>query len=303
MLLKLHIKDCDMARNLDLTALRSFVAVADTGGVTRAAGMLNLTQSAVSMQLKRLEEALDLALLDRSARTIALTPSGEQLLGYARKMLRINDEALNRLTATEFEGELKLGVPHDVIYPVVPTALRRFAAEFPRMQVRLISAPTRKLLRMFARGEVDLIMTTEETCGAGGQVLAEVPLVWAGAISGQAWRKQPLPVAFCSNCIFRSGVLQALNEDGIAWHMAVESEMDNAVEAAVSADLAVHVSLKGSLPPHTEMIDHAGVLPALKPQNVNLYVLKPEDHPSAAMANIIQRCYVTPPVMPQMAMA
>ncbi|MFT6944283.1 MAG: DNA-binding transcriptional LysR family regulator [Yoonia sp.] len=292
-----------MARNLDLTAIRSFVAVADTGGVTRAAGMLNLTQSAVSMQLKRLEESLNLALLDRSARTIGLTPAGEQLVGYARKMLKINDEVLNRLTATEFEGELKLGVPHDIIYPAVPVVLKRFAAEFPRMHVRLISAPTRKLLDMFGRGEVDLILTTEETCAAGGQVLVELPLQWVGAVDGQAWRKSPLPVAFCSNCIFRSGVLQALNQNGIEWHMAVDSEMDNAVEAAVSADLAVHVALKGSLPPHSEVIDHGGLLPDLKPQNINLYVLKPEDHPSVAMADIIQRCYAAPPVIPQLVKA
>jgi DNA-binding transcriptional LysR family regulator len=265
-----------MARNLDLTALRSFVAVSDAGGVTRAAGMLNLTQSAVSMQLKRLEESLDVALLDRTARTIALTPAGEQLLGYARSMLKTNDEILNRLTATEFEGELKLGVPHDIIYPVIPAVLKRFAAEFPRMQVRLISAPTRKLLAMHGRGEVDLILTTEETCGPGGQVLIELPLLWIGAEDGVAWRRQPLPVAFCKNCIFRSGVLQALNDDGIDWKMAVDSDHDNAVEAAVSADLAVHVSLKGCLPPHTVPIDHGGLLPALKPQNINLYPTFPK---------------------------
>ncbi|WP_342068602.1 LysR family transcriptional regulator [Yoonia algicola] len=289
-----------MARNLDLTALRSFVAVSDAGGVTRAAGMLNLTQSAVSMQLKRLEESLDVALLDRTARTIALTPAGEQLLGYARSMLKTNDEILNRLTATEFEGELKLGVPHDIIYPVIPAVLKRFAAEFPRMQVRLISAPTRKLLVMHGRGEVDLILTTEETCGPGGQVLIELPLLWIGAEDGVAWRRQPLPVAFCKNCIFRSGVLQALNDDGIDWQMAVDSDHDNAVEAAVSADLAVHVSLKGCLPPHTVPIDHGGLLPALKPQNINLYVLKPEDQPSQAMAQIIQQCYDAPRLAPQL---
>lgn len=292
-----------MPRNLDLTALRSFVAVSDAGGVTRAAGILNLTQSAVSMQLKRLEEALDVALLDRSARTIALTPAGEQLLGYARSMLKINDEALSRLTANEFEGEIRFGVPHDVIYPAVPAVLKRFAADFPRMQVRLISAPTRKLLDMLGRGEVDLILTTEETCGPDGQVLVELPLLWVGAQSGTAWRKQPLPVAFCSNCIFRSGVLQALNSDGIDWMMAVDSELDNAVEAAVSADLAVHVALKGSLPPHTSVIDHGGLLPELPPQKINMYLLKPNDAVSQAMAEIIQHCYAAPQPMPKLVTA
>ncbi len=292
-----------MARNLDLTALRSFVAVSDAGGVTRAAGMLNLTQSAVSMQLKRLEDSLDVPLLDRSSRTIALTPAGEQMLGYARSMLKINDEALSRLTATEFEGEIRLGVPHDVIYPAVPAVLKRFAADFPRMQVRLISMPTRKLLDMLGRGEVDLILTTEETCGPGGQALVELPLLWVGASDGQSWRKKPLPVAFCKNCIFRSGVLQALNEGSIDWTMAVDSELDNAVEAAVSADLAVHVALEGSLPPHTVKIDHGGLLPDLKPQNINLYVLKPEDQVSQAMAEIIKQCYAAPVPKPQLVTA
>jgi len=292
-----------MPRNLDLTALRSFVAVADSGGVTRAAGMLNLTQSAVSMQLKRLEDALDQKLLDRSARTIAVTPAGEQVLGYARKLLKINDEVFSRLTATEYEGELRLGVPHDIIYPAIPSVLKRFAAEFPRMHVRLISAPTRKLLDMFARGEVDLILTTEENCGPGGRVLVELPLLWIGALNGTAWRKTPLPIAFCSNCIFRSGVLRALNAHGNDWYMSVDSEMDNAVEAAVSADLAVHVALKGSLPPHTEVIDHGGLLPALKVQNINLYVLEPDSHPSKMMADIVAHAYAMPPAMPKMAMA
>ena len=104
-----------MPRNLDLTALRSFVTVAETGGVTRAAGFLNLTQSAVSMQLKPLEESLNVPLLDRSSRSIALTAAGEQLLGYAKQMVALNDEAWGRLTAEEFEGEITLGVPHDII--------------------------------------------------------------------------------------------------------------------------------------------------------------------------------------------
>lgn len=288
-------------RNLDLTALRSFLTVADTGGVTRAAGMLNLTQSAVSMQLKRLEESLNVSLLDRSSRTIGLTPEGEQLLGYARRMLTLNDEIWHRLTATEYEGELTLGVPHDIIYPAVPQILRRFAADFPRMQVRLISAPTRQLLSMFGRGEVDLILTTEESCGAGGRELVEIPLLWVGAKDGVAWRKTPLPIAFCSNCIFRSGTLQALGSHGVDWHLAVDSDSDNAVEVAVSADLAVHVALAGNLPPHSVEINHRGALPALSPQKINLYVLKPEDPVSVAMADIVHQSYVVPTAQPMLA--
>ena len=125
-----------MPRNIDMTALRSFAAVAEVGGVTKASGFLNLTQSAVSMQLKRLEESLDTKLLDRSGRGVTLTGAGEQLLGYARRMLALNDELFGRLTDQAYEGEIILGVPHDIVYPAIPQALHRFAAEYPRVKVR-----------------------------------------------------------------------------------------------------------------------------------------------------------------------
>lgn len=261
-----------MARNLDLTALRSFVAVADTGGVTKAAGVLHLTQSAVSMQLKRLEEALDLELIDRSGRAVGLTAAGEQLLGYARRMLELNDEAWGKLTSNEFEGEVTLGVPHDIIYPYVPPVLRRLAQEFPRMRVRLVSAPSKRLREMFGRGECDAILTTEDQPGPGGEVLVHLPLVWVGAIGGSAWKRRPLPVAFCSNCIFRPDVLRRLDASGMAWEMAVDSDLDNAVEAAVSADLGIHAAIEGVYPRQTAPIDHGGALPDPGSSRIILYM-------------------------------
>ena len=198
-----------MPRNLDLTALRSFVAVADAGGVTRAAGFLNLTQSAVSMQLKRLEEALGLPLLDRSRRQIALTSAGDQLLGYARRMLALNDEALSRLTDPAHEGEVTLGVPHDIVYPSIPRVLQQFHAEFPRMRINLISSKTIILKEMFARGEVAVILTTEDGPGPGGETLGSAPLIWVGAPAGRAWRCQTprrLPAGIRSpNCARAAG--------------------------------------------------------------------------------------------------
>lgn len=303
MFLKSIIKKGDELRNLDLTALRSFVGVVDAGGVTRAAGVLHLTQSAVSMQIKRLEEALDVVLFDRAGRGVALTPPGELLLGYARRMLQTNDEILQRLTATEFEGEIKLGVPHDIIYPAIPVVLKQFAQAFPRMQVRLISAPTRRLLRMFGKGEVDVILTTEEGCGPGGACVVDLPLVWIGAIGGTAWRRQPLPIAFCSNCIFRAGVIETLTRSGVDWHMAVDSELDHAVEAAVSADLAVHVAIEGMMPPQTEAISHGGQLPDLSRQNINLYQQEPDDPVNKALAEMIRRAYALPAALPQLVTA
>ena len=280
-----------MIRNLDMTALRSFVTVAEAGGVTRAAGVLNLTQSAVSMQLKRLEESLDLKLLDRSSRTIGLTAAGEQLVGYGQRMLSLNDEIYAKLTAQEFEGELNLGVPHDIIYPTVPRILKQVAVAFPRMRVRLISAPTVKLKKMFARGECDFILTTEESCDAGGETLTELPLVWVGAIDGKVWRETPLRIAHCANCIFRAGVVQTLNATGMAWEMAVDSELDNAIEAAVSADLAVTAAIQGGFPPQTAEIDHNGALPALGTQKINLYVQQPDAQVHDAIAGIVRAAY------------
>ncbi|TCP41754.1 LysR family transcriptional regulator [Rhodovulum marinum] len=261
-----------MPRNLDMTALRSFVAVSEAGGVTRAAGFLNVTQSAVSMQLKRLEEALDLQLLDRSERRVKLTAAGEQLLGYARRILALNDEVYARMTAQEFEGEIVLGVPHDIVYPAIPQVLNRFTAEYPRVKVQLLSSYTTRLREQFRRGEVDIMLATEDRVGEAGETLVELPLVWVGAIGGQAWRQRPLRLAYEHACIFRQGVQAALDRAGIAWEMAVESESIRTVEASVSADLAVHTVVEGALPPYVERIQHGGALPELTKTKINLYV-------------------------------
>lgn len=269
-------------RNLDMTALRSFVAVADTGGVTKAAGLLNLTQSAVSMQLKRLEESLNVSLLDRSARAIGLTPQGEQLLSYARRMLILNDEIYGKLTATEFEGEITLGVPHDIIYPIIPKVLQRFAAAYPRVRVQLVSSFTRELFEQFNRGEVDVILTTEDSVGTGGETLLTVPLVWVGAPGGQVWKRRPLRLAYEQRCIFRQYVQRRLDEAGIPWEMAVESNSTRTIEATVSADLAVHTMLQGTEPRHFETINHCGSLPRLLEVNVNMYSASLKDGPVVA---------------------
>lgn len=258
-------------RNLDITTLRSFVAVADSGGVTRAAGFLHLTQSAVSMQLKRLEELLGLDLLDRSGRTIALTSSGEQLLAYARRMVALNDEVIGRLTDQAFEGEVMLGVPHDVVHPFIPRVLQRFNAVFPRVSVNLVTSNTRHLKEEYARGRFDLILTTETGVGEGGETILQLPLRWVGARDGSVWRQRPLRLGFCRNCLFRPVAIAALDAAGLTWDMALDSDSDRSVEAAVSADLAVGVLLEGTEPSHQELIEHGGALPALPAQDINIY--------------------------------
>ncbi len=281
-----------LKRNLDLTALRSFVAVADSGGVTRAAGCLELTQSAVSMQIRRLEQALGIRLLERRGRGVVPSAAGEQLLGYARRMLALNDEALGRLTDRAFEGEITLGVPHDIVYPAIPPVLRRFNAAFPRVKVQLLSTYTTVLKEQFARGGCDMILTTEEGCAPGGEALVSLPLVWVGAKDGTAWQRRPLRLAFEYRCLFRKRVLEALERASISWEISVESEQSRPIEASVSADLAVHAMLAGTEAPHCEVIAHEGALPELPEFSINLYCAgHGKGQMSEALAGLIRQAF------------
>lgn len=281
-----------MARNLDLTALRSFVAVADEGKVTAAARRLNLTQSAVSMQLKRLEETLGRTLFDRAGRGVALSGEGELLLGYARRMVGLNDEIWSRMTHEDFEGELVVGAPHDVVYPHVPDVLRRFHRDFPRVKVSLVSSFTRKLLEDFENGALDLILTTESRVGAAGETLENSRLVWVGGPGGAAWRDRPVKLAYERSCIFRPLVQAALDDADIPWEMTVESEMTRAVEAAVSADLAIHTQIASAIPPYFEVIDHGGALPELTPILINMYLADGPRRPLIErMAALVREAY------------
>lgn len=281
-----------MARNLDLTSLRAFVTVVDAGGVTKASGFLNLTQSAVSMQLKRLEEALDVSLFDRTTRKLNLTGAGEQMLGYARRMLELNDEVLGRLTATEYEGEIVLGVPADVVYPAIPEVLQRFNTAYPRMKVHLLSTGTLSLKAAFSRGEADVILTTEEDVDRGGETLLERSMVWIGAEEGQMWKQRPLRLAFEHDCIFRGPALTALDAAGISWEMAVDSDSMRTIEVSVSADLAVHAVIEGTESAYTAIVPHGGALPVLPRIRINMYRSDlSRAEPVDALVDLIRQAY------------
>jgi DNA-binding transcriptional LysR family regulator len=271
MVVNLIIRICDMPRNLDLSALRSFVTVADVGGVTRAAGYLNLTQSAVSMQIKRLEESLGMPLFLRAARKLALSPDGEQLLSYGRRMLALNDEAMSLLSATSCQGEIRLGVPHDVVYPVIPGILKRMAQAYPRVRIHLVSSFTLLMKQEYARGGFDLMLTTEEAPDAGAEVLSTRGLVWVGAVDGNAWQRRPLRLGFKDTCIFRTRAQTALEDAGIPWEMATGGESEQAVEATVAADLAVSVRMVGSIPDGMVPVAGDNQLPSVGEMKLALY--------------------------------
>ena len=289
------IKEIDVPRNLDLTALRSFVAVADMGGVTRAATMLNLTQSAVSMQLKRLEDSVDVSLLDRSARKIGLTPAGERLLGYARRMIKLNDEVFAEMTDDAYEGVLTLGVPHDIVYPAIPRVLKSFAAEFPRMRVQLLSSWTLRLKELFDEGRCDMILTTEDHLDPGGETLIEKPMVWYGAPEGRAWTRRPLPLASEPHCQFRRSMHKSLDAAGLPWEMAVDSDSTRTVEATVAADFAIIAQIEGTASPQLEEVPHGGTLPPLGMKLINLYVSNVGENPVRdSLADLVRSAYGAP---------
>ena len=277
-------------RNLDVTTQRSFVAVADMGGVTKAAGFLHLTQSAVSMQLKRLEELIGVALLDRTGRGIALTPAGEQMLGYARRMVTLNDEIMRRLTDEAFEGEISLGVPHDIVYPAIPRVLQQFSAAYPRVKVHLVSSFTRALKRDYEKGEMDLILTTEAEKPENAEGLCRLPLVWIGAPGGASWRRRPIQFASGRQCVFRARAIGSLDRAGIEWESALETESDRTVEATIAADLGIGAMIEGTEPQQLEVIEHGGALPDLGEQYINMYGGNPAKGDAVAhLAGLIRK--------------
>ena len=257
--------------NLDLGTLRSFVTIADSGSMTRAAGRLFMTQSAISMQIKRLENSLGMSVFDRSAQGMSTTTEGEQLLHFANQMLAINDEAMGRLTSPDYEGQIRLGAPGDVIYPHIPGILKEFGRDFPRVQIKLSSGPTVNLKSQFNQGLLDVMLTTEQVASPGGSVISNQQLVWTGAVDGTAWKKRPVPLGISKNCAFRSSAIKLLDDAELKWIDVVASEDDTAALAMVSADLCISAQMECVKDAGRTTIDHGGHLPELPEVSIVLY--------------------------------
>ena len=169
---------------LDLALLRSFITVLEAGGFTRAGERLGLSQPAISLQMKRLEESVGRVLIERESRGLRVTPDGEILLGYAREMLRLNDEARGRLSYRNVEGIVRLGTPEDFATTHLPDVLARFARTHPRISLDVRCNLTLNLLAGLSAGEYDLVLIKREPQGPGGGVKVwREPLVW---VAGQS---------------------------------------------------------------------------------------------------------------------
>lgn len=262
-----------MRRDIDIALLRAFVAVVETGSVTGAASLLNLTQAAVSQQVKRLEEMFGTELFERHHKRLALKPSGERLMAHAQRMISLNDEVWGAMTAPAYEGEVRLGVPHDLVGPYLPPILRRFDKAWPRVRVSLKCTTTPQLLEMLRQGGIDLTLTTEERCGRNGETLIEDELVWVGAPNGIAHRRNPLPVSIGDEkCEFRRSVLKALADAGRDWRPVCEVSSMEPLLASLEADLAVGPLLRRTTPDYLQVIDYEARLPRLPMYLVNMYL-------------------------------
>jgi DNA-binding transcriptional LysR family regulator len=261
-----------MRRDIDIALLRAFVAVVETGSVTGAASVLNLTQAAVSQQLKRLEELFGTGLFERHHKRLSLKPAGERLMAHAQKLIALNDEVWGTMSAPAYEGEVRLGVPHDIVGPYLPPILKRFDKAWPRVRVSLECTNTRALLEMLRQGRVDLTLTTEQHCGANGETLMEDDLVWTGAANGTAHRRDPLPLSIGGpTCEFRASVLEAVRDSGRDWRPVCEVNNMEALFASIQADLSVGAFLRGTLPPFLQEVA-GGNLPRMPKFRINMYL-------------------------------
>lgn len=262
-----------MTRDIDTALLRAFTAVVDTGSVTGAARLLNRTQAAVSLQIKRLEDGLGTELFRREHKRLTLSPAGERLLGGAQRLVTMNDQLWTMMTAPEFDGEVRLGVPTDIIISYIPAILGRFSKAWPRVRVTLECKNSHDLMEDLANGRIDLALTTDVDLRKGGETLRHDRLVWVSAPGSDAQMKDPLPVSIGSpTCRFRPVVLEALRKAGRNWRVVVEISNQEAVHATVLAGLSVTAALRDSVPKELVYLGGNAGLPPLPEFQINLYL-------------------------------
>ena len=255
---------------LDLDLLRTFVAVVESGNFSHAAPRIGRSQSAVSMQMQRLEEELGRPLLVRMPRTVVPNAAGNDLLVYARRLLKLSDEARARLSRPEDAGTVRLGVPDDYAAFLLPSVLARFAEDYPRVTVELVCEPSRLLTAAVEEGRIDLAIVTRLPTQPF-EVLRQEPFVWVGAPTRVAWSFDPLPVAlFEPGCAARANVIDALSAAGRAYRSTYSSSSLLGLCAVVQSGLAVAGLAASSVPPTLAVIGEAQGLPALEPLEMSL---------------------------------
>ncbi|CAN7212145.1 LysR substrate-binding domain-containing protein [Aminobacter sp. LjRoot7] len=259
-----------MAMPLDLDLLRTFVAVADSGSFSNAAARVGRSQSAISMQMQRLEQTVGKKLLVRGPKAVTTNAIGEELLVYSRRLLKLSDEAWASVTRPEEAGSVRLGVPDDYAAFLLPTVLSRFAAAHPLVTVELICEQSTSLVKTFADGKLDLAIITRGPEQAV-EVLQRERLVWVASPNHVAWEIDPLPVAlFEPGCVARKSVLQVLGAADRSFRCTYSSASLLGLVAVVQAGLAVAGLAQRSVPSGLRVIGEAEGLPPLPEMEIGI---------------------------------
>jgi DNA-binding transcriptional LysR family regulator len=254
--------------------LRAFVAVVDAGSLSSAAPLLHRSQSAVSMQIKKLESVLGKPVLLRGPRHMEITAAGAELLSYARRMLELQAQTQAALFGPELEGRIRLGVPDDYASTYLTPVLRSFAGRHHGVEIELTCEQSTSLIPKVMRGDLDLALVSRDK-PQRGRLLFQEPLVWVGAPQFEVWRKNPLPVAvYESGSLARVEVMAALAIKRRPYRVVYHSSSLAGQVAAVESGLAVAVLTRCSVPASLQPLQNLPMefeLPALGSMDVAVF--------------------------------
>src|ERR1700742_2407508 len=229
-----------MTALIDIDQLRTFIAIAETGSFTRAAEFVHKTQSAGSMQMKRLEERLDRPIFARDGRASKLTEDGERLLDYARRIVKLNVEALAAFSKTELSGRVRMGVPDDYADRYLPEIMARFSRAYPGVELTVSCQPSGDLMKLIDDNELDLAIVTNFDRKRPVEVFRRERLLWVASSRHSVHLEERLPLALGRPiCIWRRAAIECLEATGRPYRLLFTSANAGAVAAAVLSGLAV----------------------------------------------------------------
>jgi DNA-binding transcriptional LysR family regulator len=294
-----------LSQDLDISLLRTFVAIVDTGGLTSAGKKVGRTQPAITHQIKRLEEGLGRVLFDSNRRQLCLTRDGEVLLEFARNMLRLNDEAVERFAVADISGRVVLGTPDLYASYLLPEVLENFSRSHPHVEIQLRCTRSIHLHAALERDEIDIALMTNQPEFRSGEVVRREPLVWVASVSSEPELRKPLPLAVLpQGSVYRHHALEALGAAGLQWSVRSVCDSIAGLQAAVFAGLAVSVFPRCAIVPGIRSLDESDGLPKLPP--IELVLFRKSQGVSAAAEQLAQ--YIAgelgePPLAPAMSPA
>jgi len=274
---------------MEFELLPSFVAVAECGGFHRAAEQLNLTQSTVSQQIKRLELETKRSLFRRTTRSVVLTDDGEMLLGDARCLLQLEEAARQRLAAPRLSGTVRLGVVEEVAGGSLPSALGRFASLHPGVKLEVQIAVSAELLEELDAGRLDVVFAKRPLGTSKGRLVWREPLVWAAADTFDLIPGAALPLAlYRERSVSREAALAALQDSELTWEIVYTSPSLTGVRAAALAGLAITPLPASAVVAGLRILDAEEGLPRLPDLEFAIYEKARSDNAAAALAAALQ---------------